>query len=419
MTVAVLTVGSRGDVQPYLALARGLQETGYNVKLAAPANFEAFALEHEVPFFSLGVDFQEMATSVEVRRAITGDPKALFRAVRRMRGMMRSMLDAAWKTSQGADAVVYHPKTLAGTHIAEALRVPCHLAIPVPVVVPTRAFPAPLGPLPDLGPFNPLTYWLTRAAELPFHGMINRWRKEQLGLSPRPLLADPFRKEGDPLRVLYAFSPTVVPPPPDWPDRLNVTGYWFLEAKTSWRPPEDLVRFLEDGAPPVYVGFGSLAGSDPEETTRIVLDALQQCGARAVLATGWGGLMPAGGSDEVFVVESVPHDWLFPRCSLLIHHGGAGTTAAGLRAGKPTLICPFFGDQSFWGKRVYERGAGPEPIPQKALTSAGGTNRLAAAIRRAVTSRPMQRRAAQIGRYIRREEGVANAVRAIESSFAS
>jgi sterol 3beta-glucosyltransferase len=161
----------------------------------------------------------------------------------------------------------------------------------------------------------------------------------------------------------------------------------------------------------VYVGFGSIAGSDPEEKARLVLAALEQSGQRGILASGWGGLRADTLPKNVQMIEQAPHDWLFPRVKAVVHHGGAGTTAAGLRAGKPTIICPFFGDQPFWGQRVYQLGAGPKPIPQKKLTVQG----LASAIQVAVSSPDMQQRAAALGEKIRAEDGVARAVVTIEA----
>jgi sterol 3beta-glucosyltransferase len=190
---------------------------------------------------------------------------------------------------------------------------------------------------------------------------------------------------------------------------VHVTGYWFLDRKTDWQPPAELVRFLEAGTPPVYVGFGSMSGTKAQERAKIVLEALDQTGQRGLLASGWGGLQAADLPDSVFMLEQVPHDWLFPQVSAVVHHGGAGTTAAGLRAGKPTLIVPFIADQPFWGKVVDEAGLGPQPIPQKKLTA----TTLSAAIRQMVSEDDMRRRAEAVGEKIRAEDGIGSAVQLI------
>ncbi|MCP4593378.1 MAG: glycosyltransferase family 1 protein, partial [bacterium] len=157
----------------------------------------------------------------------------------------------------------------------------------------------------------------------------------------------------------------MAPKPSDWGEQAHVTGYWFLDHVSDWQPPADLVRFLESGPPPVYVGFGSMMSRRAEQTTRITLDALKQSGQRGLIATGWGALSQSDLPDEVFLIESVPHDWLFPRTAAVVHHGGAGTTGAGLRAGVPGIVVPFGGDQPFWARRVEALGVGPAPIPRK------------------------------------------------------
>ena len=200
-----------------------------------------------------------------------------------------------------------------------------------------------------------------------------------------------------------------MPEPPDWPETAAVAGYWFLE-EPEWTPPPDLQAFLDAGDPPVYVGFGSMIGRDPERTARLVAEALRAAGVRGLLATGWGGLSPTDLGDDLFVLEQAPHDALFPHCAAVVHHGGAGTTAAGLRAGRPTVVCPFFGDQPFWGRRVHTLGVGPAPIRQTDLTAP----RLAAAIQQATGSDAVRQRAEALGRTIRAEDGVGAAVRFVE-----
>ena len=415
MKITLLTAGSRGDVQPFVALAQGLKRAGHDATLAAEGDFEAFVREHGIAYAPLRADYQELATSERGRAALGGSPVAVLRSLREtVLPMARGALDDAWAAAQGADAIVYHPKALAGAHLAEKLDVPCFLALPVPLLAPTRAFPAPGITSHDLGAFlNRITYALPRAAALPFHGTINRWRRETLALPARDFFTDPFRRDGKPLPLLYAFSPRVVPPPPDWTPDVHVTGYWFLD-EPDYAPPPELVRFLEAGPPPVYVGFGSMAGADPERTSAAVLEALERAEQRGVVATGWGGLTARAVPPHVFVTDAVPHDWLFPRVRAVVHHGGAGTTAAGLRAGKPAVICPFSVDQPFWGGRVAALDAGPKPIPAVRLTA----ETLADAIRLAACDPFYGQRAAEVGAAIQQEDGVGRAVEVIEAHLA-
>lgn len=410
MKVAMLTLGSRGDVQPYVALGAGLEAAGHEVTLATGNGFGAFVAGHGLRHAALDVDLFERMQTPEGRAALS--VKNLPGTMRKVAATYRRLLDDEWAAARGADAVVYHPKALGGYHIAEALGVPGFLTHPVPMFSPTRAFPNPALPFADLGGYlNEASYGaFLRLLTAPFHRAINRWRKESLGLPPRRLTASELEREGEPVRTLVCCSPRVVPPPADWKGSTTATGYWFLDRRDEWRPPDGLARFLASGPPPVYVGFGSLAGWTPEKVVAAAVAALRKTGQRGVLATG-GGRVPSGLPGDVFAIESAPHDRLFPRMAAVVHHGGAGTTAEGLRAGRPAVICPTsFNDQAFWGRRIAALGAGPEPIPQRKLT----VERLAGAIRAAVGDAEMRERAADLGREIRAENGAARAVGILE-----
>ena len=210
--------------------------------------------------------------------------------------------------------------------------------------------------------------------------------------------------------VLYGFSPEVLPRSPAWGDDIEITGYWFADEPDGWTPPPALEAFLAQGSKPVCIGFGSMSQRDPEGTTRLVLDAIARSRQRAILIAGWGGLKANELPENVFQVDSLPHSWLYPRMAAVVHHGGAGTTSAGLRAGVPAIVVPFHGDQPFWGKRVQELGAGPQPIPRNRLSA----ERLANAIDIAVNDQRMAQNAAELGKKIRAENGVARAIEGIE-----
>ena len=408
MNVAMLTVGTQGDVLPYVALGVGLQRAGYGVTIVTGKGFGPYVSERGLGFAALDVDLMELVQSPEGKSALAG--RNLFGLVRKLMPMMRRMLDDEWAAARGADAVVYHPKALGGYHIAEALGVPGFLAHPVPAFSPTRAFPIPILPLPDLGGFfNKLSYGaLLRPLVAPYHRLLNRWRSESLGLQPRRFLASELELSGEPVRRLYCCSPHVVPVPADWDASTTATGYWFPIRSEGWRPPARLAEFLAAGPPPVYVGFGPTA-RDPERSHTVALAALKESGKRGVLATGRTG-QAHGISPDVCIIDPAPHGWLFPRMAAVVHHGGAGTTAEGLRAGRPTVVCPSFGDQPFWGRRIYELGAGPEPIPQRKLK----VGRLSNAIRAVTTDDAVRRRAAKLGEKIRAEDSVARAVEVID-----
>jgi sterol 3beta-glucosyltransferase len=405
LNVTIVTLGTRGDVQPFVALGAGLKEAGHEVTLVTGKGFGTMVSGRGLRYVALDVDLLELAQSPEGRAALRS-PRGALRMARGLMPTVRKMLVDQWEAAalSGADAVVYHPKAMGGYHVAEALGIPGFLALPVPALSPTRAFPVPVLPLPDLGgPLNKLSYGaFFRSITLPYRGMVNRWRKETLGLPALPLSASELELRGEPVVRLYPCSPHVVPVPSDWDESSAMSGYWFLDAGSDWRPPDELATFLEDGPPPVYVGFGS-AAPDPEGSRAAALAALRRLGLRGVLVTGRSVMA----SPEVVEIEGAPHDRLFPRMAAVVHHGGAGTTAEGLRAGRPTAVFPSnFGDQLFWGRRVHALGVGPEPVPQKRLTAEG----MVAAIHSITDDEGMRRRAAALGEKIQAEHGVARAV---------
>ncbi len=392
MRITILAFGSRGDVQPYVALGLGLQRAGHKVRLVALSQFKAFVENRGLDFVSLGVDMPD-----------------LRKAGREFKRNMERMQEGFWQASQGTQAIIFSTLGINGYHVAEKLEVPCLWALTIPIFGRTRTRPALLPPLPLGSGYNLMAHILTEQGTQQTIGrLFNSWRQTRLGLPPIQLHRWPYTQlRGQPVPLLYCYSPAVVPKPPDWSEDAHVTGYWFLDHPPEWQPSADLVDFLESGPPPVYVGFGSTTSRDPEKTSRIVLDALRQSGQRGVIATGSGGLSQSGLTDEVFVTEAVPHDWLFPRMAAVVHHGGAGTTGAGLRAGVPSIIAPVLDDQPFWARRVKALGAGPAPIPRRRLTA----DRLARAICVAVTDESIRKRAAELGETIRAEDGVGNAVR--------
>ena len=422
MTVLVLSIGTRGDVQPHVALARGLRDAGHAVTVCTSPRYRPLVDAQGLAYAPLSDDLVAIAESVAGRDAIE-DFGGLVSGLRGLKTIVelglqsgqvqRDLVRDGWAAAEGVDpdVIVYHPNLSAAVHYAEKLGVPAVMAPLYPQLLPTAAYPGVGLPQRSLGArYNRLTH----RAVLGIVSAVSRryyepWRNAH-GLPPRPRGLDVVHTtDGAHVPVLNGWSRHVAPDPPDWPDAIRTTGYWFLD-QSGWEPPPQLEAFLSAGAPPVYVGFGSMAGRRPERTTAAVLGALRQSGLRAVLASGWGGLKPGDLPASVCLLDRVPHGWLFPRVAAVVHHGGAGTTAAGLRAGRPTVVCPFFGDQPFWGRRVHEIGAGPAPIPQKRLTA----DRLAVALREATESRSIREAADAIGRQVRREGGVADAVAHVE-----
>lgn len=419
MHITILTLGSQGDVQPYIPLGTALAGAGYDVRLATHANFELIARDHGLEFFPIEGNPREMLET-EAGQALMETGPNIVTHVRQLKSMgnalIQQILFSSWKACQGTDAIIHSTFGFGGFYIAKKLGVPSIAAYIIPFTR-TREFPSAIVPQLRLGGFYnwfshiffEQLFWQT------FRSSVEKWIQESLGL-PRPSCMGDFgaiHKQRYP--IIYGYSPTVLPKPPDWGDWIHVTGYWFLDRQSNWQPPPDLVDFLQSGPPPVYVGFGSMNNRNPEEVTEIVLKALDRCKQRGILLTGWGGLSKADLPDHVFKIESIPFDWLFPQMAAVVHHGGAGTTAACLRAGIPSIIVPFFADQPFWGERVYRLGAGPRPIPRKQLTA----ERLAAAIGTVLGNQRMRKQAEAIGERIRAEDGVAKAVDAIRGYLAA
>lgn len=413
MHITILVAGSRGAVQPLVALGLGLQQAGHQVCVATHDTFREFITEEGLDFAPVGGDPRELVKQ-QMEPSSRPPPIRLTRRLVRLarpslEPFWEQFLSGAWRACQGTQAIVYNPLgMMAGYHIAEKLGVPCYMASQQPWSR-TRAFPSMYAPagLHLGGAYNWLTHYLVdRLLWGTFHRPVNRWRQETLHLPPLSTAA-PYRQlNGWPLPFLYGYSPAVIPKPPDWPAWLYVTGYWFLDRNPGWQPPANLVDFLAAGPPPIYVGFGSMINHEQDTLVERAVAALTRTGQRGILLTGWGGRCNLRLPDQVFEIESIPHDWLFLRVAAVVHHGGSGTTAAGLRAGVPSLVIPFFGDQPFWGQRVADLGVGPPFIPLKRLT----VKRLAAALRAMTTDTAMQTRAAALGRAIRAEDGVTRAV---------
>lgn len=272
---------------------------------------------------------------------------------------------------------------------------------------PTRAFPHPLADIQSSNADEVMTKYMTYTLVemMTWQGLgdvINRFREKALDLAPLSLIWAPGLLNRLKVPYTYCWSPSLIPKPNDWGNNIDISGFYFLDLATNYNPDPELAAFLEAGPPPVYIGFGSIVVDDPNAMTEMIFDAVRQSGVRALVSKGWGGL----GADEmgvpegVFMLGNVPHDWLFQRVSAVVHHGGAGTTAAGIKAGKPTLVVPFFGDQPFWGAMIARAKAGPDPIPYKKLTG----DKLAEAITFCLKPETLEQ-ARLYGKKIREEKG--------------
>ncbi|MFO0762744.1 MAG: glycosyltransferase [Byssovorax sp.] len=413
MRVTLIAPGSRGDIEPYLALGGGLARAGHTVRVVTTMDHDVLVRERGFELFSIPVSVERALQARDASASIEGGGVvASFKQFAEIaRRAAQHMAEQSLEAGAGADLLV---TGFSGAFMAEGvaarLGIPLVQAYNVPLT-PTAAFSGALVPGLDLGPRSRLLgHRLTRVAMWTTARMSgNAARMAVLGMPSAPRLpADrPGLVDGP---VIYGVSEALLPRGPEWSPDVTVTGFWFTDIPAGYAPPPALVDFLDAGPPPVCIGFGSMSQRDPEATTALVLEAVKQAGVRAVLLAGWGGLGAGDLPREIFALPGAPHGWLYPRCSAVVHHGGAGTTAAALRAGVPAIVVPFHGDQPFWAQRVHAAGAGPAPIPRTKLTAA----RLASALREATERAELASAARALGAQIRAEDGVGRAVERIE-----
>ncbi|MFI8962939.1 glycosyltransferase [Streptomyces sp. NPDC053493] len=399
MRILIVTAGSRGDVAPFTGLGRRLLDAGHQVAVAAH------------PSFAPLLDGCGLA-----HRPVPGDPRQLIqdwaRAASReeVQALTRAYADGladgvAEAVAGGADLLLtpFGPAPLSRT-AGEAFGVPVVGTYLVPAFA-TKEFPLPNARSTESpGPAGNLAAGrdVLKRAEGVFAGAVTRLRA-RLGLPGAPSAPVDVRP------VFHGFSPLVVPRPADWPSWADVTGYWWPARPDGWQPPAELADFLQAGPPPVFIGFGSMAAGQGERLGELVSEAVARARVRAVVQAGWAGL--SGFGDDVLAVGDVPHDWLFPRTAAVVHHAGAGTTAAGLRAGVPAVPVPVMADQPFWASRLCELGVAPVSLPFQDLTAAA----LGDAVRACLSEPSHRRRATELARGLAAEDGAAALLAHVDS----
>ena len=399
LNIVIMVIGSRGDAQPFLKIGKVLKEQyGHRVRIATHPAFRDFVEKDSgLEFFSVGGDPAELMSFMVKNPGMIPTLESVKAGdIGKRRAAMAGMFEGFWRACINAtddekdvrnlkmmgrmdpfvaDAIIANPPSFAHIHCAEALGIPVHLMFTFPYT-PTQAFPHPLASIKksnvDPGYTNWISYPLVEMMVWQGLGdLVNDFRVKTLGLDPVSTLWAPGATYRLHVPFSYLWSPGLVAKPEDWGEEIDVSGFVFLELASTFKPPDDLVKFLEAGEAPVYIGFGSIVVDDADRFTQMIFDAVKQAGVRALVSKGWGGL---GGDsldvpENIYMLENTPHDWLFPKVRACVIHGGAGTTAIALKCGKPTMIVPFFGDQHFWGAMVSNSKAGPEPVPYKSLTA--------------------------------------------------
>lgn len=415
--IVILTIGTQGDVRPCIALGQGMRRSGHRVRIATSANFKELVDNAGLEFSALTADFQAMLAADRTIADQGMNLRAMARIFRdRYAAWAKNWVAEGLAASSDAGLLIgVSNSTLLAKALSEALDIPFAIARLQPLT-PSRILPPmvlsgagrKLPGILSLGAHH-LLYQLIWSVMCP---AINDIVRPQLRLRPYPRWGPYlFSSEMHCAKAINGFSRHVLPRPADWPETSQVVGYWFLD-EPAWNPPAELAEFLAEGEKPIYVGFGSMVSNHAEKLTSTVMEAVQRSGVRAVLATGWGGLdgREGFGGDRVYCIRDAPHSYLFPRVAAAVHHGGTGTTAAAVRAGIPSAIVPFYGDQPFWARCLARQGVAPSALEKKSLTPAG----LASAIAETQQLRMVQR-ADLLGRAVRAEDGVAEALRWLEA----
>ncbi|XP_031740063.1 sterol 3-beta-glucosyltransferase UGT80A2 isoform X2 [Cucumis sativus] len=418
LQIVMLIVGTRGDVQPFVSIGKRLQEHGHRVRLATHANFKDFVLSTGLEFFPLGGDAKVLADyMVKNKGFLPSGPSEIHAQRNHLKDIIFSLLPACQdddpesKIPFKADAIIANPPAYGHTQVAEALKLPLHVFFTMPWT-PTSDFPHPLAHVKHQMGYRLSYNIVDTLIWLGIRDIINSFRKKKLKLRRISYLSGHYSSLPE-VPYGYIWSPHLIPKPKDWGSKIDVVGFCFLDLASNYQPPNSLVEWIEAGERPIYIGFGSLPVEQPQEMTQIIVEALEITGRRGIINKGWGGLGSlAEPKDFVYVLDNCPHDWLFPRCMAVVHHGGAGTTAAGLKAACPTTIVPIFGDQQFWGERVHARGLGPPPIPIAEFS----LEKLIDAINFMLDPK-VKERTLEVSKAIESEDGVGGAVNAFHKHF--
>lgn len=406
MRVALFALGTHGDVRPMAALGMGLLQAGHEVRIAAQPRFAPMLAALGLDTVALAGNMQDV-TDLSAVPVVQGKVKIPFGASALIERMARTWAEEGMATADGADLIVsIAGATPLSAAVAEAAGLPMAVAHPHPGGLVRQV---PMSTIPGWNAFlmatHPFSWWHS------FAKGVNTHVRPRLGLRKSPWYGPDYGLRVRRTPKLFAFSPALVPPRPNVPDFARVTGFWTLDTRRSWQPPPALVDFLEAGPPPVYLGFGSMPDPRPDLTAQLIVDAVRPTKHRAIVAAGWSGTTDIGGElggDRVLALDEAPHDWLFPRVHAAVHHCGAGTVAAALRAGIPSVPVPFWADQFLWSWALHRAGAASRPVRRPTLTPA----RLTAALARA--DDPVVRdSAAALGERVRAEDGVAAALDAL------
>ncbi|MGL4523893.1 MAG: glycosyltransferase [Spirochaetia bacterium] len=403
ITICIMTLGTRGDVQPYLALAIGLQNAGFAVKFITSNNFKNLVQQYMIPFYGLDIDIEAIAKSEEGNDVIKMKFSSIKKIWKKMIQQMVDSWDACLEYATDADILIAHPKILTAFDIAEKLRLPLFMAHPAPLIVPIKELTYPLFPACSCGLINQLSYFPNVLMILPFKKRINTWRKNKLELAKRKQTW-PTLINGETIPTLYAFSHHFFPKIKKWPELVYVTGTWNLSTKKEVLSPE-IQRFLNSGPAPLCVTFGSMPMKNPARFFQNLVQVTQELNMRVIFIAGWSGIQSSH-QDHILVIDEAPHHLLFPEVCAVMHHGGAGTTAATLLAKKPMIISPFIADQPFWARQMQNLGTCIAILSEKKCTRYA----LKKAFGEIISHKIYTKKAQELGQLLHQENGIETTV---------
>ena len=413
MKVSFLTLGSRGDVQPYLALAKEMIRSGHEASICTGESFKGFIEENGVEFHKASADLMAILESEEGKKVFNGGSFNIFKMLKYAKKVItpayiKSLSDFL-EASKGSDMIIYHPKALGAADISEYLRIPCISMPPVPILFPITEFPNfVISAKRNLGPaLNRLTYKATALGEKSYMKAINEFRKNSLGLTERKAGELTFRVSGRDIPIIYPISPYLFREVESWKNRVLIPGFFFMDIGET-KLDESLEDFIKKDGKPIVVSFSSMPLKSPETFKEKLVSALKETGNRAVVLTGTSG-MRFENEESIYAVEKAPHRLLFNRAKGIVHHGGVGTLSEALLSGAPQLIMPFATDQPFWAHQLYSKGYTMKPLKENNLVTAD----LAKAFKEMDNTKYIEKAKAIQG-IIKEENGLQNAVKYIE-----
>ncbi|EQK39583.1 UDP-glucoronosyl and UDP-glucosyl transferase family protein [[Clostridium] bifermentans ATCC 19299] len=407
--ITIICAGSRGDFQPYVALAQRLKILGEEVKISGFSQFENFVRGYGIDYVPIEVDYEELGVDPKMlKQAGSADnPLKMILTFNKMKKYGAQIAKQTYDSLEGSELIVYHPGCVIGYFAAQEMNIPSVLATPFPmnkteeylsVVTYGKARPTNINKKISYKMIQGML-WLASSNTVKQH-----W-KERFGRVPKNFKS-PYEKISKDHIAMVSCSNFVFPRPKDWDKNIYQSGYWFVEENKEYKPSKELEAFINNGEKPVYIGFGSVFDSDEKDKiVRIIIDALKKCGKRGIIS-GMGKVdnLP----DNIISVDGIPHTWLFEKVSVVCHHGGAGTTAAGFRAGVPSVIIPFSNDQFAWAHRAFDLGVGAKPIYKKDLTA----DKLAEGINYAL-NKDIIERAEMLSKNIALEDGALDCAKKI------